>query len=210
MKTGVKKFLLVILMLILYLIAVTFLPSYSKLVKSSIDDNNSNRFENTNDIEDWNLPLNNLDYVYLNVKPKNSTTQGIILTNEEGIRLLNAFNAIQKNDIYWDQSPYTEALYGPLGIGIKVFYKNGEFISFIPNQAFMIYHNDAFYYTRYNLELFDEIRTLALTYDFEWLNLESELKTTNGLPVVGNYKDIVISPNTKVISTFSNIKFVED
>ena len=74
----------------------------------------------------------------------------------------------------------------------------------------MIYHNDAFYYTRYNLELFDEIRTLALTYDFEWLNLESELKTTNGLPVVGNYKDIVISPNTKVISTFSNIKFVED
>lgn len=202
MKKKIKIVIFVFLVIVLYLGIITAIPAKSILTKPTDNDDEVIQLAASDDIEDWDINIDEVKEVEIH-----SGLVNVILTEDEGNRILHAFNAIQKKDIYWDQSLENAYEYGAIGIGITVVMKNDEKVMINPTQDFRIGYNDEIYATRYHLDIYDEVRHLQTKYNFQWTNnsFAQQMKDFEQNLLFGLENDLVVSPDIRIIqATYEN------
>jgi len=122
-----------------------------------------------------------------------------VLTEEEGMRIIHAFNAIQNKDVNWDYSLEKAYEFGPMGIGITVVMNDGEEILINPTQDYRIGYKGELYATRYHLDIFDEVRQLQTKYGYQWTNNSYHKLAKYSKMIFGTEIDSVVSPEIRII-----------
>lgn len=202
MKKKIKIVVFVFLAIVLYLGVITILPAQSTLTKPTDNDEEVIQLATSDDIEGWDINIDEVKQVEIH-----SGFVDVILTEEEKNRILHAFNAIQKEEIYWDQSLENAYEYGAIGIGITVVMKNDEKVTINPTQDFRIGYNGEIYATRYHLDIYDEVRQLQTKYNFQWTNnsFGQQMKDFESNLLFGLENDYVVNPDIRIIqATFAN------
>lgn len=206
MKKLIKISLLVLFVLVVYLGLITVLPKSSQLLKPTDNDEEVVQLASVDDIEGWDIDASGVKQVEIH-----SGNVDVVLSQEEGNRLIHAFNAIQKEDIYWDQSLENAYEYGPIGIEITVVMNHDEEITINPTQDFRIGYQDEIYATRYHLDIYDEIRELQTKYGFQWTNnnMGEEMNLLDTKVLYGQEKDVVVDPELMIIQTSNGFNILK-
>lgn len=203
MKKIMKKVLFVLLAIVVYLGVITILPTSTTLSKPNDNDEEVIQLASSDDIEGWDIDVNNVKQVEIHAGSNGNGPVDVVLTEEEGLRIIHAFNAIQNKDINWDESLENAYEFGPIGIGITVVMNDGEKIVIGPSQDYRLGYKGELYATRYQLDIYDEVRQLQTKYGFQWTNnsLGHQMKDFESNILFGTENDCVVNPNIMMIQT---------
>ena len=155
--------------------------------------------------DDWDIPVSEIALVYISEGKVNGGLY--FITEEEGIKLVNAFNAVRKEDIYWDLVN-DEGLYGPAYGNVVVMLNNGERIRIGINPFGWIDYQGFHYYTNFQIEYYDVIRELQVKYGFQYEDIEKGILMQTDYGVMWYCKEnIIVSLSCKLNDALRTMGF---
>lgn len=143
------------------------------------------------DIEGWDIPIDQIktvciDEFRLNIHP-------YYFSKKDGIRLVKAFNAIQKKDIYGEES------YGGYFSRVVVTLKSGEEIRIGYSPTCQLAYKGVYYYTSFQLEYYDVIRDLYKGKgSFPYVDWKTDYFDSLGGVGTGWINHIIVDPNKTI------------
>ena len=165
------------------------------LIKWENNNDISEQMMGQDDIDGWDIPIEQIktvciDEFRLDYHP-------YYLSQNEGIRLVKAFNAIQNKDIYYEES--LENVYGGYLSNIVVTLKSGEKIYIGYSPTCQLTYKEKVYYMSCQLKYYDVIRDLYKGIgSFPYIDWETDyFDSTNGVGV-GWVNHIIIDPNKSI------------
>ena len=174
----------------------------SKLIKSSEDNAEIKNMAAIDDISGWDISIDEVDYVYLDEHKKDQ--EPFFFTLEDGIRLVEAFNAIQNKNIYPELTK--DEKWGGYPYPIIVQLKSGEKIKLGYEPFCILQYNHLFYYTDYQIEYYDVIRELAQKYGFKYIDWEEYLSSSEGYGAALD-SHLILSPDKEVSDVYTTFGF---
>ena len=183
----------------------------STLVKSDEEDKVSD-MTTTDDIENWDIPVEDVETVTCWIYMKDDENQRHeyhSISEEDGIRIVEAFNAIQKSDIYWDLT-YEGDLFGGPTWHFKVEMKNGESINLPMNPFYYLNYKGIYYFPSFQIYYYDVIREICEKYDFSYLDYENHAidNSAEGLIWIIN-SDMIVLADNNINDTLKSISLNE-
>lgn len=182
-----------------------------KLIKSSLNDNEINSQSKVDDIDDWDIEIEKIYdmYFYFYNPEKGEKWQDYQIEDQDKVRIIDSFNAIKRDDIYWDISN-DEDLYGAFFPYIKIIFKDGTQKMISINPFLWIDVNEYHYYTNFQLEFYDVLRELQPKYGYPYVNYESEIPNYeidgNGLFSVCK-NNFIVNPDKDISTTLNNFDY---
>ena len=205
------KIIILFLSLISILVGCTFNVE-SKLVKSNEDDYLIKDMAKVDDIEGWDINVEDIEFATCYIPLKGETKfDNQPLSKEDIIKVVEAFNAIQKSDINWN-SQYIEmdALfeYGP-GFEFTLTMKNGDIKHLSMHPLYYLAHNGIYTIPHYQIEYYDAVREICDKNGFAYLDYEYHINAMqwddNGV-LVACEGNIIVNPEKEVNMVFDSVK----
>ena len=178
-----KIITLCIFVLLIILVLILMISTNTTLYKYQMSTNLES-IANVDDIEGWDLHIDEIDEMYFIGTNENRDEELPIEYSDQNL-IINAFNTIKKSDIDWYDS-HEGYFYGTFP-SIKVIKKNGEIITLtIDPFLYQLQHNNWGYYLKnFQLEYVDIIRMLKEKYNLKYMDYEEYI------PISGNPIDIL-------------------
>lgn len=136
----------------------------SHLIKSEGNYDGLTEMAAVDDIDGWDISINEVASV--SIVESNSRVSR--LDFDEGVLLLNAFNAIRNSEIL----EVTDYFYGGVAGRVVIKTVSGEEITIGYEPICVIGYKDRFYHTSYQVKYYDIIRNLSLKYKFRYVDWE--------------------------------------
>ena len=187
----------------------------SSLIKSTENDDKISEMTVIDDIEGWDIPIDQVKNVYFRCYLNDSEKISDNLISDDDSRLLiESYNAIQNSDLYLELAEDWDL--DGVGLGsIKIEMNDGSII-WLEYTPFGIVHNNGMYYpTSLQIEHYDVIRNIALKYGFkniDWEEYTSEMGNDyKGIgSIYGKSFNVLSSSNVNEVLEFINLDKIDN